>query len=128
VSLNKEIPRFLVAGFSAVGTDLATYILLSTWLHESLAKMLSFILGSIVAFIINKYWTFESKPLEIKEMINFIALYLSTLAVNVAVNQLVLNQFPLMIMLGFLMATGTSTVLNFIGMKLWVFNKGGVNV
>ena len=127
MSLKKEVSRFVVAGISAVGTDLGTYLIMINWFHESLAKTISFILGSVVAFLINKYWTFESKPLEIKEMMKFVTLYLSTLAVNVVVNQIVLLLFPIMIILGFFMATATSTILNFIGMKFWVFKKAMFN-
>ncbi len=123
MSLKKELPRFLVAGFSAVGTDLVTYLIMIDWLSKPVAKGASFILGSIVAFLINKYWTFEAKPLKVQETFAFVVLYVSTLSINVAVNHLVLYTFPLMLMLAFLMATGTSTVLNFIGMKFWVFKK-----
>lgn len=123
MSLKKELPRFLVAGFSAVGTDLVTYLILIDWLNKPIAKGVSFILGSLVAFLINKYWTFETKPLRVQETFAFTVLYLSTLSINVAVNHLVLYVFPLMLMLAFLMATATSTVLNFIGMKFWVFKK-----
>lgn len=123
MSLKKELPRFLIAGFSAVGTDLASYMILLDWFHASLAKAISFSLGSIVAFLVNKFWTFESKPLSAVEVASFIALYMLTLMANVTINQIVLSIFPLSILLAFLMATGTSTVLNFVGMKFWVFRK-----
>ena len=121
--LKKELSRFIVAGFSAVGTDASTYALMLKWLDEPFAKGISFILGSIVAFIINKYWTFESKSLSMSEMVTFSVLYLFTLFVNVTVNQGVLMINPLWYFLAFLVATGSSTILNFIGMKFWVFKN-----
>ena len=124
MSLKKELPRFLVAGFSAVGTDYVSYMLMLNWLNEPVSKGVSFIFGSVVAFLINKYWTFESAPHSLKEIASFILLYLSTLIANVTVNQLVLLYFPVMILMAFLMATATSTVLNFMGMKYWVFKQG----
>jgi len=119
--LKKELLRFLVAGFSAVGTDASTYALMLNWLDESLSKGISFVLGSIVAFIINKYWTFESKSLSINEMVKFSFLYIFTLFVNVTVNHTVLVIESQWLLFAFLMATGASTVLNFLGMKFWVF-------
>ena len=119
--LKKELLRFLVAGFSVVGTDASTYALMLKWLDEPLAKGISFILGSVVAFIINKYWTFESKSLSMSEMMRFSVLYLFTLLVNVTVNQSVLIIESKWLLLAFLMATGASTILNFLGMKFWVF-------
>jgi len=118
--LKREILRFLVAGFCAVGTDMGSYFLLLKVLPHDYSKGISFLLGTIVAYCINKYWTFEKKTKSYSEMGKFSLLYLSTLAVNVLVNQIVLNSFQSTI-LAFLMATGVSALLNFIGQKWWVF-------
>lgn len=119
----KELPRFLVAGFSAVGTDLLVYWLLLHFMGHTPAKAISFISGTFVAFIINKYWTFEKKEHSYIEILKFIMLYLITLAINVGVNQLSLIILPGYVAFAFLAATGTSTVLNFIGQKWWVFKN-----
>jgi len=119
--IKKELNRFLVAGLSAVATDLATYYVLLNILSYSYAKSISFILGTIVAYFINKYWTFEKKDRCYKEIGKFIALYAGTLIVNVSFNQLTLFLFPKSILFAFLVATGVSTILNFIGQKWWVF-------
>lgn len=116
----KELKRFLVAGLSAVGTDLGFYYLLLNFLDSSIAKGISFLTGTIVAFIINKYWTFEKKEKSYIEIIRFAILYSITLGVNVLTNKLVLDNSGIVI-LSFIIATGVSTVLNFIGQKFWVF-------
>lgn len=118
--IKKEIKRFLVAGFSAVGTDLATYYILLNFFNTDIAKAVSFFLGTIVAFIINKYWTFEKHEKSYTEIVKFGLLYSLTLGVNVMTNKIVLDMFSITI-LAFLIATGVSTVLNFIGQKWWVF-------
>ena len=118
--INKELKRFIVAGFSAVGTDLGTYYLLLTFLPHNIAKAISFLLGTIVAYVINKYWTFEKKEKSYSEIIRFAILYSVTLGTNVLVNKLVLDKTSIL-MLAFLVATSISTVLNFIGQKFWVF-------
>lgn len=118
--IKKEMKRFLVAGISAVGTDLGTYYLLLNYLDPAIAKTISFLLGTIVAFIINKYWTFEKHERSYQEVVKFVLLYTATLFTNVATNEVVLNQFHI-VFLAFLIATGVSTVLNFIGQKWWVF-------
>ncbi|CAA6814235.1 MAG: Arabinogalactan biosynthesis recruiting protein [uncultured Campylobacterales bacterium] len=120
MSLKKELSRFLVAGISAVGTDLITYYLLLFILEPSISKAISFILGTIVAFTINKYWTFEKHKKSYKEIFSFMSLYTITLGVNVFVNDIVL-EYSEIIILAFFVATGFSTVLNFIGQKWWVF-------
>ena len=118
--LKKEMKRFLVAGLSAVSTDLITYYIMLNFLHHDIAKAISFLLGTIVAFIINKYWTFEKHEKNNSEIWKFALLYLSTLGANVLVNKLVLDYTNILI-LAFLIATGVSTVLNFLGQKFWVF-------
>lgn len=121
--MKREISWFLVAGFSAVGTDLSTYYALKILLPISISKAISFILGSIVAFTINKYKTFQKEEFVGHEIIKFAVLYISTLGVNVLVNKLVLLLFPDSYFFAFLCATGTSTVLNYLGQKFWVFKK-----
>jgi len=118
--IKKELKRFLVAGISAVGTDLVTYYILLNFLSHDVAKAISFLLGTVVAFIINKYWTFEKHEKSYKEMMKFGILYSLTLGANVMTNNIVL-EYTSLIFLAFLVATGVSTVLNFIGQKFWVF-------
>lgn len=118
--IKKELKRFLVAGLSAVGTDLVTYYILLNFLSHDVAKAISFLLGTIVAFVINKYWTFEKHEKSYKEIFQFGILYSTTLVANVLTNKIVLNNTEI-VFVAFLIATGVSTVLNFIGQKFWVF-------
>ncbi len=117
----KELIRFLIAGFSAVFTDMGTYYLILSVLPPSAAKVISFICGTVVAYLLNKFWTFEKKKFCHKEMIRFALLYCTTLGVNVLVNKVALEITDSNYLFSFLAATGTSTVLNFIGQKWWVF-------
>ena len=118
--IKKELKRFLVAGLSAVGTDLVTYYILLNFLPHDISKAVSFLLGTVVAFVINKYWTFEKHEKSYKEIAKFGILYSLTLGANVMTNKMIL-EYTSLIFLAFLVATGVSTVLNFIGQKWWVF-------
>jgi putative flippase GtrA len=117
----KQLLRFLVVGCSAVATDFVSYTLLLHLLAHVPAKTLSFIAGTIIAYILNKYWTFEKPGTNHTELSRFVILYTSTLVANVAVNAAILILLPAAILFAFLCATGTSTILNFIGQKWWVF-------
>ena len=119
--IKKELKRFLVAGFSAVGTDLLFYYILLNFLSHDISKGISFLIGTIVAYVINKYWTFEKHERSYKEMIRFGILYSITLVANILTNKSVLDISSEMVFLAFLSATSVSTVLNFLGQKLWVF-------
>ena len=118
--LKREMSRFLVAGFCAVGTDMGSYFLLLKVLSHDYSKGISFLLGTIVAYFINKYWTFEKKTKSYGEVGKFAILYSLTLGANVLINRISLNLFQ-STLLAFLLATGVSTVLNFSGQKWWVF-------
>lgn len=119
----KELLRFLVGGGSAVIVDYITYkLFMILGLERSIAKALSFICGSVVGFVINKRWTFESEGFSKGEVLRYIILYLCTAWINAFVNRLVLGFLPVEFF-GFLCATGVSTVLNFLGQKYFVFRK-----
>lgn len=119
----KEVFRFLIGGGSAVLTDWLSYrFLLNTGITISAAKVVSYVLGAAVGFVINKFWTFESKQLKKSEILKYIILYACSAAANTCINNLVLSLFEISV-LAFLVATGISTVINFIGQKFFVFRK-----
>ena len=120
IKIKKELKRFLVAGLSAVGTDLVMYYILLNFLTTVTSKAISFLLGTIIAFIINKFWTFEKHEKSIKEIFMFCILYSFTFGINVLTNKIVIESTNI-ILLGFIVATSFSTVLNFLGQKFWVF-------
>ena len=119
--MQKELGRFVITGLGAVGTDLLSYYALFGAMGHSPAKALSFLCGSGVAYVANKYWTFGKHAHSYAEMMRFAGLYTATLGANVAVNNSCLTRFPSALFFAFLCATGTSTILNFAGQKWWVF-------
>lgn len=118
--LTKEISKFSVAGFSAVFTDFSTYFIFINFFNNDISKSFSFIMGTVVAFTLNKFWTFQKFNKSTYEILKFIILYSTTLIVNVFVNKTTLD-FTGILLLAFVVATASSAVLNFIGQKFWVF-------
>lgn len=119
-----EILKFLVGGGSAVVTDFIAYKLLMNFgMDRNSAKTISFICGSIVGFIINKYWTFKSSIFSLKEIFKYTILYIVTAFINSLVNKYVMLVFKHELF-AFLCATGVSTILNFLGQKFLIFKKG----
>ncbi len=118
----KEILKFCVGGGSAVLVDFLVYRLLDGYMSVLWAKGISYVAGAIVGFIINKLWTFESKKFKFSEIIKYIILYAFSSVVNTLVNKFVLYLFT-SVVFAFLCATGTSTIINFLGQKFFVFRK-----
>lgn len=119
--LKRELKIFFCAGLAAVTTDFLSYIFLLNLLSLEMSKGISFIMGSVVSFIINKYWTFKKPEKSYKQMIMFGALYCTTLGLNVLTNKIIFD-YTSMVFVSFLIATGISATINFIGQKWWVFN------
>lgn len=120
---NIQLVRFMVSGISAVMTDMGTYFLFLHILSHSPAKTISFILGTIVAFLLNKFWTFEKPAISMKEIVKFGLLYLFTLGANVGANKTFLWLLVGQVFIAFLAATCVSATLNFLGQKHWVFKS-----
>ena len=124
--IKKELTAFIVVGALTVLVDLAVYrgLVLFDLLTTNRAKAAGFVVGMIFAYFSHKVWTFSHKSHKPGAVWRYVLLYASTLGVNVMVNAYALlaaGEFEHVILLAFLLATGTSTVLNFIGMKYFVF-------
>ena len=120
-----ELLRFLVVGGTVVALDCLVYFGL-LWLVPSInvswAKAIAFIAGAALSFVLNRGFVFRADGSAQQQILPFVALYAVGLALNTAVNALALR-------LGapkpfaWLCATGTSTISNFLGMKLIVFRR-----
>ncbi|WP_428430583.1 GtrA family protein [Photobacterium chitinilyticum] len=125
ISLSKNIvdsdySRFFIVGLSSVAIDYFCYHFLIDYVHTGYAKAISFILGSIFAYVMNNFWTFEAKVVRFQNIAKFSMLYLFSLTLNVFANDLSITVTG-SLFLSFLFATSISTVVNFIGQKFWVF-------
>lgn len=119
-----QLYRFFFIGIIVVSIDALFYfifIFLDIFDPEA-SKRISFIIGACFAFVLNKNFVFFSNDIKIKEPILFSLLYLSTFLINSFVHDITLNYSNEKI-LAFLLATVTSTFINFIGQKFIVFRK-----
>jgi putative flippase GtrA len=127
----REIFSFIVVGLIATLADFILYASLQCFFFYSVAKTLSFCSGSVVAYFLNKFITFKKKKHALKEAFSFSLLYGFALLVNVSINSesiVLLSSLsylskPVVLTLAFLMATAVSTVISFLGQRLWVFKK-----
>lgn len=124
--IKRELAVFLVAGSLTVVIDFLTYSVLAWagWVSVDLAKAVGFLTGTLFAYFANKLWTFGHKPHVPGSVWRFVLLYAITLGANVLVNAgclALLNTMSIAVQLAFLIATGISAILNFLGMKLFVF-------
>lgn len=122
-SLKVQLVRFvLTGGFSAI-VDYGLLEILSTGfgVQVDLAKALSFIAGTLTAYLINRRWTFGAEPSR-SRFVKVMALYALTFAVQVGIFHVLYGVFgskPL----AFVIAQGTATVINFVVQRVWIFRR-----
>src|SRR5690606_41917486 len=114
-------------GSLTVLVDLGFYTLLNFLGVSSfdINKAISFIIGTLFAYVANRFWTFSHTNAPGK-LHYFFLLYLSSLVVNVTANGILIRIFGEIepwIFIAFIIATGMSAVMNFLGMKFIVFKK-----
>ena len=136
--IRRELAIFLVVGTLTVLLDFVVYQSLVAWSAAPVnaAKGIGFLAGTVFAYFANRHWTFGRKVTPKGSAWRFVLLYASTLAANVLLNagmlaalaQAVVSASAPMavqfsVQLAFLLATGVSAVLNFVGMKFFVFAR-----
>jgi len=124
--MKRELAIFLVVGASTVLVDFISYRGLIGFqvMEVDMAKATGFLVGTLFAYFANRFLTFGNKSHVSGSAWRFSALYTGTLVANVLINALVLKllaDLAFAIQLAFLLATGVSACLNFLGMKLFVF-------
>lgn len=124
--IRRELGIFLVVGSLTVLVDFIVYRCLAILLDMAVdpAKAIGFVAGTIFAYFANRFWTFGLSSHGSGSAWRFAILYSLTLAANVMVNAAMLavfQQSSLVVQAAFVIATGVSASLNFIGMKLFVF-------
>ena len=131
--IKRELAIFLIVGLLTVAIDFLIY---RTMMHfnpfgfysVNIAKGIGFIGGTVFAYFANCFWTFQQQTTGSGSVTRFILVYVLGLSANIAINHLSISWFDdviitpeYIILIAFILATGVSATLNFMGMKFLVF-------
>lgn len=125
LSLRTQVIRFVVTGGLSAVVDFGLYLVLFTvaGVQLDLAKAISFIAGTVTAYLINRRWTFQAAPSRAR-FLAVMVLYALTFAVQVGLNHLVfhlLDGRSWALPAAFVVAQGPATVINFVVQRVWIF-------
>lgn len=122
--LARQARRFVLVGGLAAVLDYGSYrLLLLLDVPIDPAKAIGFVLGTTLSYLLNRSWTFEAAG-RAHVVGRFLALYGTTLVVNVGVNAVgvrLLDGVTGRITIAWLVAQGVASTLNFFGMRQVVF-------
>ena len=117
-----QIYRFIIVGIVVVFCDALFYFFINFYdlTSPEIAKRISFGIGAMLAFYLNKNYVFKSKKKNLIEPFLFIILYITSFLVNGYVHDIILFQLN-SLFIAFFIATAASTIMNFIGQKFVIF-------
>jgi putative flippase GtrA len=121
----RQFIKFNLVGLVNTALDFLIFYLL-VWLgvFYIAAQCMSYCIGMLNSYLLNKYWTFAQKGrVQPKQAVRFIVLNLCTLLLSLGLLALFADRLHRSLWLAKLLATGITTVFNYVGNKLWVFQE-----
>lgn len=125
----KQFIKYVIAGLICVGIDAIIYSTLYTFgVSMNVAKLVGITTSVVCAYFINTIWSFRNK-ISLKSAIKFATVYTTSIICNVYINAIVYKEFSstslelYAIYIAFLIATCFSVVIDFLGLKFWIYKK-----
>ena len=127
MKITKEVRNFLIVGILTILIDYLVYSFSRKLnIYTPQAKVFGFISGTIFAFFANRNITFKNHNNKWEQLIKFFILYCATLIINILINDKFLYylfEYHYKFQFSFIVATTSSAIINFVGMKYFIFIK-----
>jgi putative flippase GtrA len=122
-----QIVEYLISGGAWFWSGYAMFAVLYSVLGQDIiiAKIISYIFGLIVNFLLQRFWVFDSRDAR-KELDKVTGRYVVLSVINLGIDTIIvwgLNQFGITPYIGQFVSAGFFTGWNYIWYKLWVFAR-----
>jgi len=124
-----QFVKFNLVGLANTALDFVMFSLLS-WLgfYYILAQCLSYSIGVLNSFALNKYWTFAQRGgLQPSQAARFTLLNVITLLISLFLLSIFKDQLLLTTIYAKILTTVATMLINFAGNKFWVFKVRSTN-
>lgn len=129
VLFDETVPKFILVGIVNTIVGAGTMFLLYNFVGCSywLSSMANYIVGGIVSFFLNKYFTFKNKEKSWQQVMKFVVNLFICYALGYGIAKIasdfLLSQIDVIIRENIAMCVGMClyTILNYIGQRFWAF-------
>src|SRR4051812_9795363 len=119
--------KYVVSGCIAAAIQLGSLVLLveKVGLTHTAGVPIAFILSAIVAFCLQKFWTFGHRDIEgiHFQIFSYIMLLLTALLLNIIFMYVFVDLFGIWYLLAQVLTIGLATIVTFLGNKYLVFKR-----
>ncbi len=125
----KQAIRYMGVGAINTLVDIVVYIALTRATpffidSTTLAKLLSFLSGTVTSFVLNRSWTFQLRTkVRMAEVVKFYSLISISLIVNIVIMSFLTNVLGVYDLVALLATTVFTFGVSFTISKLWIFGK-----
>ena len=127
----KEIIKYLITGIIVTLINWLTYAIFIQWFNVTNSNILSWLVTVVIAFILNKFWVFESKKQNKQILFKEISLFFTSRIFSGIIETIGLNLLCLTFLgnkvlgvkglLAKIIMSAVSMILNYIISKLIIF-------
>lgn len=120
--LIKQLSKFSFVGVLNTIVGYGAFFICLTWFDYMVSLIISHIIGVTHSYIWNKYWTFKSDGIQIKEFVKFNSVYAIVFIVNAIALFFLVGTLKFDPRISQLFVLPVITIISFTGHKYWSFS------
>ena len=120
--LIKQLSKFGFVGILNAIVSYSVFFILLVWFNYLVSLLIAHIVGVMNSYVWNKYWTFKTEKIQIKEFIKFNFVYVIVFVVNAIFLVFLVETLKFNPKIGQLLIIPITTIISFTGHKYWSFN------